>query len=76
MIINTLLYGSRPGAFRTSAHRVVVFPVPLLFTAGLGVRASKPKPASNWPLPTLSLHAPCPRRTDLVAKNSLDQEFV
>jgi len=55
---------------------VLCFPSPLLFTAGLGIRASKPEPASNWPLPTLSLQAPCSRRTGLVARNSLDQEFV
>ena len=64
------------GFFQAFIPKDVSYTVPLLFTAGMGVCASKPKPASNWPLPTLSMHAPCPLRTGIVASKQLDQEIV
>lgn len=70
MIINPLWSWSKPGSF-TFIPRDVSFRVPLLFTAGLGACATMPELASNWPLPTLSMHAPCPRRTGIVAIKQL-----
>jgi hypothetical protein len=40
------------------------------------VRAPESEPASNWPLPTISMHVPCPEGRILSLRTVFDQKSV